>query len=183
MSTITPGLESLLEPLLGNLIYLDSAVESGSAQDMYNFSNRMFARICLDLYNIGTMNEKTILFQSEEAKLSQRLKEIIELLLKYMFWFQIYIPNYARTSITYEQLQSEINIFKVRSGIQYLFDDWSNISGQLNTSITNLSTCVSMENQFDTILKTWLDSGCQYPLSTEEIDKNTPKSHWWWFTK
>lgn len=106
---------------------------------------------------------------------------IMQQVTKHAGWFKRYIPAIPHFQITYEFISSEIDIYRVRSGVQYLFDKFIGISSEFDSILANIKEHSCLEDDYDVKLRSWLYSTCYYPLSTDEIPQNTSHTHWWWF--
>lgn len=134
----------------------------------------LLENIFKDFYEFGISGE------AESLKTLEPTKAVITGVTKHLDWLQTFIGVYARSEIIFDEYSSDIAVYKVRSGIEFLLTDFRNQSAAFDKILTEFKTCSCLEDEFDHILRNWIDSGCSYTLRAEEIPKTIPSSHWWW---
>lgn len=161
-----------LRPLLGN------------SQERSNVSLKFVKSIFLIFYELGIFGEVEVLKDPPESikvKVTQTRAKVIELITKHSNWIANYIPVFARKEIDFVDSSSRETPYKVRSGIEFLLTEFVDISPEFDKVLEDIRELSSVEDEFDSILNEWIDSGLHYPLKEIDIPKNLPKSHWWWF--
>lgn len=161
-----------LRPLLGN------------SQERSSVSVKFLKSIFLIFYEIGIFGEAEAIKDPPEnikAKVIQTRTKIVELITKHSSWIANYIPVFARKEIDFIDATSRETPYKVRSGVEFLLTEFTEITPEFDAILEELRDLSSVEDEFDTILIDWIESGLHYPLREVDIPKNLPKSHWWWF--
>ncbi|CAH4020904.1 unnamed protein product [Pieris brassicae] len=72
------------------------------------------------------------------------------------------------------------DVCKTRSGLEVLLNGFKGLDPQFDITLENLADAADIED-FDRVLKVWIDSGHRPDISPKDIHSNTPQSHWWWF--
>jgi hypothetical protein len=146
-------------------------------------SIKFIKNILLIFYEIGIFGEGEFVKNPTEnisAKIIQSRTKIIEFITKNVNWFANYIPAYARKEIDFIDLSSKEAVYRVRSGAEFLLTEFLEISPEFDATLQQLRELSSVDDEFDSILRHWIESGLHYPLKEGDIPKNLPKSHWWW---
>lgn len=147
-------------------------------------SVKFLKSILLIIYEIGIFAEVEAIKDPPDnikSKVVQARTKIIDLITKYSSWIANYIPVYARKEIDFIDATTKETPYKVRSGIEYLLTEFTDISPEFDVVLEEIRELSSVEDEFDAILTDWIDSGLHYPLKKGDIPSNLPKSHWWWF--
>lgn len=147
-------------------------------------SVKFLKNILLIFYEIGIFGEVEVIKDPPEnikAKVIQTRGKIVELITKYSNWIANYVPVYARKEIDFIDATSRETAYKVRSGIEFLITELTDITPEFDAVLEEIRELSSVEDEFDAILSEWIDSGLHYPLREGDIPKKLPESHWWWF--
>lgn len=155
-----------------------------NTQERSSVSLKFLKNILLIFYEIGIFAEAEVIKNPPEniqAKLTLTRNRIIELLTKHSIWIANNIPVYARKEIDFIDATSKETPYKVRSGIEFLLTEFVDITPEFDKVLEEIRDLSSVEDEFDSILEQWIESGLHYPLKEGDIPKNLPKSHWWWF--
>lgn len=139
-------------------------------------SLRYIKKILLNFYEIGIFWE----VEKETQSITTNSK-VFEYLIKHVNWLAHYIGVYSRREIDFADLSSKEVVYRIRSGIEFLLTNFQQISPELDQTLEDLREFSSVEDEFDSILTLWIESGLHYPLKEGDIPKNLPKTHWWWF--
>lgn len=136
----------------------------------YNFSTNQIRSIFLEFYEFGISDK------------SKNLKPelILDSVAKHSEFLKIWIGVYATSEIEFDEFSSDISVYKVRSGIEFLVKDFRNFSEKYDKILIDLEKNGCLKDEFDPILRSWIASGFHYVLEPNEIHKNIPSSHWWW---
>jgi hypothetical protein len=149
-----------------------------------NVSLKCLKNIFLIFYEIGIFGEAEVVKDPPETiktKVTQTRAKVIELITKHSVWIANYIPVFARKEIDFIDSSSKETPYKVRSGIEVLLTEFTDITPEFDEVLAEIREYSSVEDEFDSILTSWIESGLHYPLKEGDIPKNLPKSHWWWF--
>lgn len=155
-----------------------------SNQERSSVSLKFIKHIFLIFYEIGVFGEvETIKAPPDNinSKVVQLRTKIVEFITKHSNWISNYIPVYARKEIDFVDSTSKENPYKVRSGIEFLLNEFTDITPEFDQVLEDIRELSSIEDEFDAILSDWIETGLHYPLQEIDIPKNLPKSHWWWF--
>lgn len=179
--------------LLGRLLKIEKRfadLENHPSKPLKNYSIensiisiKYLKNIFLIFYEIGIFGESESARNPPEnirTKVLQSRSNIFEFITKHIDWFANFIPAYARKEIDFIDLSSKEAVYRVRSGIAFLLNDFQEISSEFDETLIELKDLSSVDDEFDTILNHWIESGLHYPLKEVDIPKNLPKSHWWW---
>lgn len=153
-------------------------------QERSSVSVKFVKSIFLVFYEIGVFGEVEVIKAPPEnisSKVLQSRTKIIEFITKYSNWIANYIPVYARKEIDFIGSSSRETPYKVRSGIEFLLTEFTNITPEFDQVLEDIRELSSVEDEFDAILSNWIESGLHHPLQEIDIPKNLLKSHWWWF--
>lgn len=180
--------------LLGRLIKIEkrfSELESHPSKPLISYSVEKSAvsvkfvkKVLLIFYEIGIFGEIEEAKNPPEnisAKVIQTRTKVLDFITKHVNWFAHYISAYARKEIDFVDLSSKEVVYRIRSGIEFLVSGFKEISPEFDQILAELKEFSSLEDEFDSILTHWIESGLHYPLKEGDIPKNLPKSHWWWF--
>lgn len=154
------------------------AIENHSEESLrsnHHLSLPLLENIFKEFYEFGISGE------AESLKTLEPTKAVITGVTKHLKWLQTFIGVYARSDIIFDEYSSNIAVYKVRSGIEFLLSGFQNLSSDFDDVLSNLKEYSSLDDEFDEILKNWIKSGCHYVLKPEEIHMNIPRSHWWWY--
>lgn len=168
------------DELLENLSTLSSKTGSlcGEQDDHVNMEQIELGQ---DLFDIFFQLFLALRAENKTVKLSP--KHLIEKTMEYVtenqIWIQSFIFCYSLTQIELDGAMPTELICQVRSGIQFLLEDFSGISTEFDNVISNLKLEGEIDD-FDNHLQIW--RGFRYPIMPPEgIPPNTPAEHWWWF--
>jgi len=104
---------------------------------------------------------------------------IVSSVTKHKEWIGDFIYNYGSREIELEgPLPTQIQC-GIRSGIQFLVDDFAGISEEFDEVLKSWNE--EDIEQFDRSLNVWIGRGFRTPLKPGEIPINIPIEHWWWF--
>lgn len=155
-----------------------------STPERSHVSVKVLKSILLIFYELGIFGEfEQVRNPSEniKVKVTDLRCRVIEHITKYSAWISNYIPVISRQGIDFVDSSTKESIYKVRSGIEFLLVDFATIDENFDKVLEEIREFSSVEDEFDSILRNWIDSGLHYPLREVDIPKNLPKSHWWWF--
>lgn len=180
--------------LLGRLLKIEkkfSELESHPSKPLINYSLEKSAisvkflkKILLIFYEIGIFGEIEIAKNPPDnisAKVIITRTKILDFITKHVNWFAHHISVYARKEIDFVDLSSKEVVYRIRSGIEFLLNDFQEIVPEFDQTLAELKEFSSVEDEFDSILTHWIESGLHYPLKEGDIPKNLSKTHWWWF--
>lgn len=139
--------------------------------------------VFLIFYEIGIFGEVEAVKDPPEnirEKVLVSRKNIIKFITANLDWFADYIPAYARKEIDFIDLSSKEAVYRVRSGIEFLLEDFQGIYLEFDKVLLELKELSSIADEFDSIINHWIESGLHYPLKEVDIPKNLPVTHWWW---
>lgn len=148
-------------------------------------SVKILKNILLVFYELGIFSEIEQVINPPEnikVKVTESKCHIIEQITKYSNWISNYLPVISRRDIDFIDSSTKESIYKIRSGIEFLLNDFQSINTEFDKILNEIREFSSVEDEFDTILRNWIDSGLHYPLKEVDIPRNLPKSHWWWFS-
>lgn len=147
-------------------------------------SVKILKNILLVFYELGIFNEIEQVKNPPEnikVKVSESTFRIINQITKYSNWISNYLPVISRRDIDFVDSSTKESIYKIRSGIEFLLNDFQSIDSEFDKILNEIRELSSVEDEFDKILKNWIDSGLHYPLKEVDIPKNLAKTHLWWF--
>ncbi|KAG5671679.1 hypothetical protein PVAND_001867 [Polypedilum vanderplanki] len=134
-------------------------------------SLKFIKNILLIFYEIGIFGESEFVKNPPENisnKILQSRTKICEFITKNINWFSNYIPAYARKEIDFIDLSSKEAVYRVRSGVEFLLTDFQGISPEFDETLKLLKELSSIEDEFDSILNHWIESGLHYPLKEDK---------------
>lgn len=147
-------------------------------------SVKILKSILLVFYELGIFGEIEQVKNPAEnikAKVKESRCHVIEQIKKYSSWISNYIPVISRIDIDFVDSSTKESIYKIRSGIEFLLNDFKSIDSEFDKVLEDIQKLSSISDEFDSILRNWINSGLHYPLKEVDIPKNLPKTHWWWF--
>lgn len=147
-------------------------------------SVRILKNILLIFYELGIFGEIEQVKSPPEnikVKVTELRGRLIEYITKHSVWISNYIPVISRRGIDFTDSSGKEGIYKVRSGIEFLLTDFTSIDVDFDKVLVEIRELSSVDDEFDSTLKIWIDAGLHYPLKEIDIPKNLQKSHWWWF--
>lgn len=180
--------------LLGRLLKIEkkfNELESHPSKPLINYSQEKSAisvkflkKVFLIFYEIGIFGEIDDAKNPPDnisAKVITTRTKILDFISKHVNWFAHYISVYARKEIDFVDLSSKEVVYRIRSGIEFFITDFLEITPEFDQTLAELKEFSSVDDEFDSILTHWIESGLHYPLKEVDIPKNLPKTHWWWF--
>jgi len=110
---------------------------------------------------------------------SSLVSPIVNSVTAHQEWIGDFIYNYGSREIELDGLVRTIIHCGIRSGIQFLVDDFAGISEEFDVVLRSWNE--EDIEQFDISLKVWVHCGCRETLKPGELPINIPAEHWWWF--
>ena len=94
-------------------------------------------------------------------------------------WIGDFIYNYGSGEIDLGGPVGTKTQCGIRSGVQFLIDDFSGISKEFDAVLKSWNG--EEIEEFDHSLKVWIGNGYRESLKPGELPSNIPVEHWWWF--
>ena len=108
------------------------------------------------------------------------MEETVKCVTAHQFWITGLIYCYSTSEIDMYEYNPAVNICKIRSGFQFLLDEFYGVTIDFDEFLKDLIDDGDVE-VFDDSLKVWMTCGVRGDLSTEEIYPKVPTQHWGWF--
>lgn len=106
--------------------------------------------------------------------------EIVQQVARNQNWLQSFVTIYPNIRIDLDGSYSGAVICKVRSGLQFLLTGFKDNNLAFNVVLKDLEEFGELE-EFDSQLKSWVETGHRPHFFLREKYPNIPTSHWWWF--
>ena len=165
------------EPLLSHLKGLNTNVGNFGGPS-YSQQRRLGEDLFGEFCNLGLSlraNNETV-----KETPSSLVSPVIQAVKHHQRWIEDFVSIYGTSEIDLEGAVPTASICKVRSGVQFLLDNFSGVSSDFDAVLKSLRENGEV-NQFDSNLKVWIDGGFRHNLQSQSIPVNVPKEHWWWF--
>jgi len=128
--------------------------------------------VLLTFYEIGIFAEGELIRNPTDVTAEQVIHsrtKIIEFITRQINFFAHNISVYCRREIDFiDDLSKEVP-YKVRSGIEFLLTELAGISPEFDLVLEKLRVLSSVEDEFDGILKDWIETGLHYPLREGDL--------------
>lgn len=115
-----------------------------------------------------------------KIKNEPEVTKIIDLVTKNIKWIESFISLYPHFRIDCDMVGPAGDICRTRSGLEVLLTGFNGLNSQFDRTLEDLAEAADIE-EFDRVLKVWIDSGHRPDFLPKDILPNTPQSHWWWF--
>lgn len=140
----------------------------------------LMKNIFLSFFEVGVSPEATTLIAATNSDVQKVKSNLASIITKHSEWMQHYIPIYARDALDFQSENSDENVYKVRSGIEFMFTLLKSTSPQFDVVLSDIHKYSTIDDEFDENMKSWIECGAHVHVKSLEIPKNIPANHWWW---
>ena len=117
---------------------------------------------------------------SKQSVSGSLASDVFKSVTSHQFWLQSFVSIYGSTQIDLEGAVPTLEICQIRSGVQFLLEDFKDLNKDFDIVLDNLKVYGEVDD-FDNNLRIWIEGGFRDNLRPEQIDPNVPEDHWWWF--
>lgn len=156
------------------LVILDTKAHNFSGSDykeQLGLGQNLFQNFCSLGFQLRASNQRV-----SSSLASDTLKTVTT----HQYWLQSFISIYGSTRIDLEGAVPTLDICQIRSGVQFLLEDFKGLTKDFDSVLDNLKVYGEVDD-FDNNLRLWMEGGFRDNLRPEQIHPNTPRHHWWWF--
>ncbi|CAK1541998.1 unnamed protein product [Leptosia nina] len=147
-------------------------IEGHKIHDWFKIGENIFEH----LYDLGTQLQ----WDFSKLKDSPETANVIALVTKNFKWIECFLSLYPNLRIDLDMVGSAGDVCRTRSGLETLLKGFVSIDPQFDKILDILEDTAEVD-EFDRVLKLWIDSGHRPDFSPTDLLPTTPESHWWWF--
>jgi hypothetical protein len=170
----TAKMKTAWEKLITFLERLNSNTETFSSdfRNQLTLAEDIFCQFCY--LGIALRNRNLKVSQTSETVYNA----VIDLVKRHEDWLQDFILHFTYNEVDLDGSTPEDLICEVRTGIQFMIEDFGGISEEFDNLLEEFKEDTE---DLDEKLKIWQECAFQLHIDPKIIDKNIPRTHWWWF--